>query len=531
MPPVTDTLCRSYLDLRWNFDPVAGTEAGDPGADQRLGSFDEESVRAELAAFRAMAGAVEDLDVADLQDEIDRTALLDDIRVTIFRFQHERPHVHNPAFWLSHLFRALHSLLQRADDRPAERAAAALARLGAAPAFLEQATKTIREPPSVLLETAIQMLEGGGALPAHTAAEFGRRAPELAPALDAAATSTVTALGAFGARLRALLDARPAEQSFSVGEDEFNRRLHYEHNLRATAPELWRYGLHLVEEAAAAVQRSAAEIEPDRPWAEVVRRLRAEAVTGGATRALAAEVMRARTIAQNEGIVPLPEGEIRIEPTPAFLRHFVPAVWCDPPGPEEPGKAGVLYVTDSPGANGQAHGRHETWAWAAAEAYPGFFLQRRVAAGLSSLVRRYLWTPVTVRGWALYVEELMAEAGLARTPAERLLGEVRLLRAAVRIILDVGLHTRGTTPEDAAAYAMEHLAVDRAEAEEMVRRACARPTYSLADAVGRRELLALRNDWRKEAGGAAPLRAFHDAVLAYGGLPVALIRWGMGLDE
>jgi uncharacterized protein (DUF885 family) len=111
--------------------------------------------------------------------------------------------------------------------------------------------------------------------------------------------------------------------------------------------------------------------------------------------------------------VPFPEGEIRVEPTPAFLRHFVPAVWCDPPGPEEAGKTGVLYVTESPEANGQAHGRHETWAWAAAEAYPGFFLQRRVAAGLSSLVRRYLWTPLTVRGWALYVEELMAEAGLA----------------------------------------------------------------------------------------------------------------------
>jgi len=531
MPPATDTLCRSYLDLRWTFDPVAGSEAGDAAADQRLGSFDEDTVRATLAAFRAMAGAVEDLDITDLQDEIDRTALLDDIRVTIFRFQHERPHLHNPAFWLTHLFRALHSLLQRADDRPQDRAAAALARLVAAPAFLQQATATIQEPPSVLLESALEMLEGGGALPSHTAAEFGRHAPDLAPALDAAASATSAALATFGARLRALLEARPAVQSFSVGEDEFNRRLHYEHALRATAPELWRYGLHLVEEAAAAVQRSAAGIEPDRPWADVVRRLRAEAVTGGATRAFAAEVTRARTIAQSEGLVPLPEGEIRVEPTPAFLRHFVPAVWCDPPGPEETARTGVLYVTESSGHNGHAHGRHETWAWAAAEAYPGVFLQRRVAAGLSSLVRRYLWTPVTVRGWSLYVEELMAEAGLARTPAERLLGEVRLLRAAVRIILDVGLHTRGMTPDDAVAYAIEHLGIDRTEAEEMVRRACARPTYSMADAVGRRELLALRNDWRKQAGGAAPLREFHDAVLAYGGLPVALIRWGMGLEE
>jgi uncharacterized protein (DUF885 family) len=81
------------------------------------------------------------------------------------------------------------------------------------------------------------------------------------------------------------------------------------------------------------------------------------------------------------------------------------------------------------------------------------------------------------------------------------------------------------------SYAVEHLAVDREEAMEMVRRASARPTYALADAVGRRELLALRDAWRAEAGPGAPLRAFHDEVLSYGGLPVSLIRWGMGLDD
>jgi len=47
--------------------------------------------------------------------------------------------------------------------------------------------------------------------------------------------------------------------------------------------------------------------------------------------------------------------------------------------------------------------------------------------------------------------------------------------------------------------------------------------------VGRREFLHLRDAWRDAAGPSAPLRAFHDAVLAYGGLPVSLSRWGMGL--
>jgi uncharacterized protein (DUF885 family) len=69
----------------------------------------------------------------------------------------------------------------------------------------------------------------------------------------------------------------------------------------------------------------------------------------------------------------------------------------------------------------------------------------------------------------------------------------------------------------------------RAQAQAEVSRYCAWPTYQLSYAVGRRELLHLREAWRSAAGAAAPLRDFHDAVLAYGGLPVSLIRWGMGL--
>ena len=64
-----------------------------------------------------------------------------------------------------------------------------------------------------------------------------------------------------------------------------------------------------------------------------------------------------------------------------------------------------------------------------------------------------------------------------------------------------------------------------------MRRYCAWPAYQLCYAVGRRELLALRDDFRAAHGSAFTLRGFHDAVLPYGGLPVTLIRWGLGLGE
>ncbi len=529
MPSVTDALARSYLDLRWNFDPAAGTAAGDAASDARLGSFDDVSVRRQLAAFRAMAGAVEELEIADLQDEIDRTALLDDIRVTIFRFQHERPHVHDPAFWLTHLFGALQGLLDRADDDPQRRAAAALARLQATPGFLAGAAATLRSPPPVMLGTALTMVEGGAGLPRAVAAEFSARVPGQADALAAGAHEAAAALAHFKTSLRTELQANPAELSFAVGEDEFNRRLHHEHALRATAPELWRYGLRLVEEAGAVMQDAAGALAPGVPWAETIRRLRAEPPSVPLLEAYADEVGRARGFLAASGLVGVPSAELRVEHTPPFLRHFVPAVWCAPAGPEEGSRAGRLYVSEA--GSGTVHCRHETWAWAAAEAWPGHFLQRQTAAAQRSLVRRYLWTPLTVRGWALYAEELLADAGFAGGAEARLLGAVRRLRAAVRVILDIGLHPRGMTPAEGVSYAVEHLAVDRDEAMEMVRRASARPTYAMADAVGRRELLQLRESWRVRVGPKEPLRAFHDAVLAYGGLPVSLIRWGMGLDD
>jgi len=529
MSSVTDPLTRSYLDLRWNFDPAAGTAAGDAASDPRLGSFDDVTVRRQLAAYRAMAGAVEEMEIAELQDEIDRTALLDDIRVSVFRFQHERPHVHDPAFWVSHLFMALHGLVERADDDSERRAAAALARLQATPEFLTGASATLRSPPPVLLGTALTMIEGGAALPAQVAVEFGRRVPGLADALAGAAREANEALAQFKMSLRTDLQANPAELSFAVGEDEFNRRLHHEHALRSTAPELWRYGLHLVEETGGAMQAAAEALCPGEPWAETIRRLRAEAPGVPLLEAYADEVGRARGFLSESRLVALPAAGLLVESTPRFLEHFVPAVWCEPPSPDEAGREGRLYVSEASG--GAVHSRHETWAWAAAEAWPGHFLQRQTAAGQRSLVRRHLWTPLTVRGWALYSEQLLAEAGFAGGAEARLMGTMRLLRAAVRVILDVGLHTRGMTPGEGVSYAVEHLAVDHEEAMEMVRRASARPTYALADAVGRRELLKLLGSWRERAGPDVPLREFHDLLLSYGGLPVSLIRWGMGLDD
>jgi uncharacterized protein (DUF885 family) len=529
----TADLFRSYLDVRWHFDPAAATAQGVTGHDERLADYSATPMLEHLAAFKAIAVAAEQLEVDEPQEEIDRTAFLDELRMTISRFERERPHVHDPSFWLGHLYNAFQSLLRRREDTPAAKARGLLGRLKAAPGFLKAARETLREPPQIFLDTAQALTEAGPRLLADVAKVASQGNPELASAVDEALSEAEEALARFGLALKSELRAHHDDLSFAIGEDQFNRRLHHEHALQAGAPELYRYGLHLADEVEAEVAALARQVDPRVSWRAVVERLREQAAPGpDLVAAFRDSVERARHFLEARALVTIPEGTLEVIETPAFLRPLMPFAAYSPPPAFGPARNGTFYVTSPrPGeatSNGQ-YSLHEIAATAVHEAWPGHHLQMLSARGAMSDVRRVSWTPVTVEGWALYCEELMAEQGFFASVEERLFQRLHLLWRAVRIVLDVGLHTRGMTPQEAVDLLVNRVAMDRAKAQAEVSRYCAWPTYQLCYAVGRREFLHLRDAWRESAGAKAPLRQFHDQVLSYGGLPVSLIRWGMGL--
>jgi uncharacterized protein (DUF885 family) len=533
-----DDLCRSYLDLKWHFDPAAATAAGAVAHDGRLGAYDAESMREHVAAFHAIAAGVEELEVESLDDEIDRTALLNELRATEARLLVERPHVRNPEFWLSHVLGALYGLLARPDGEPASRAQPALDRLEAMPAFLDAARATLAKPPSVFVDTALQMLGGGGELVVQTMRTFAPAAPGLAERLTAAAEAALKSLAAFGRALQSEIEADAEPRAFAVGQDHFELRLHVEHALKENAGELHRYGRRLQAETMAELDALARSIDGDRPWRELVERLREQTPGGDLLAHYSSEVERSLEFVRERGLVAVPDGPLAVEATPPFLSALIPFAAYEPPPTLLPTRVGRFYVTEPPAELApdararllRDHCVHDLVWTVVHEGYPGHHLQLLTAQGLASEVRRHLWTPVFVEGWALYGETLMAESGFARGPEERLFQLVNLLWRAVRVVLDTALHTGDMTPVQAVDYLVAHLPMERAHAEAEVRRYCATPTYQLSYAVGRREILALRDAWRRRAGPDAPLGGFHDELLRYGGLPPALVRWGMGLD-
>jgi uncharacterized protein (DUF885 family) len=529
---------QSYFDLHWHMDPVAATQAGVASYDDRYGRFSPGALAPHVAGLRSLVSALEAVATAGLEEEIDRTALLNEIRVTLRRFERLKPQAKNPEFWLTHVLSGLHHLLLAADRSPDAKARAALGRLEEIPAFLDDARATLTEPVGVFVETALRMNEGGRLLVGEVAVALAAQAPEYADRLRAAAERAGAALAAFDRDLEEWLET--GSDRYAIGEDAFNFLLHYQHALRDTAPELWRYGLRLKEEIEADLQERGARLDSGRPWQDVVEQLRADHPSADELiDAYAREMARARAFVVERDLAPIPDAPLGVVPTPPFLRPVIPYAAYDSPGAYAGDRTGRFYVTVPdprlPPAQQERilrdHCRHQLAATALHEGYPGHHLQLVTAKSLPSHVRKNLWTPLTVEGWALYCEDMMAEQGFYSSEEELFFQRVHLLWRAMRILLDVGLHTRGMTPEQAVDEMVATLHWERGNAEAEMRRYCAWPAYQLCYAVGRRELLRLRDDFRAARGRAFTLRAFHDAVLPYGGLPVTLIRWGLGLSE
>ncbi len=232
-------LLQSYLDLRWHFDPAAASAAAVVSADARLGAFDARAMREHVAAFRSIAGAIEDVALDELDDEIDRTALLADVRVTIARLEQERPHVRDPGFWISHAHDAIASLL--GGPSADERAPPAFARISLLPAFLDAARATLRRPPVLLVDAALAQLGPVGELLVRAASRFGAAAPGGVEAMNVAVTTALQAFARFGTALRDEIEPEPDWARAALGEELFERRVQEAYAVRSSPAELARW--------------------------------------------------------------------------------------------------------------------------------------------------------------------------------------------------------------------------------------------------------------------------------------------------
>jgi Bacterial protein of unknown function (DUF885) len=172
----------------------------------------------------------------------------------------------------------------------------------------------------------------------------------------------------------------------------------------------------------------------------------------------------------------------------------------------------------------RGNNRHFARATVHHEVIPGHHLQ----GFMTDRHFAYRWpfgTAFWTEGWALWWEMLLWERGFVSTPEDRVGALFWRMHRCARIQFSLGFHLGEMSPEECIDFLVERVGHERENAEAEVRRSFEGgygPLYQLAYMIGALQFRALYAELVR-SGQMTP-RAFHDAVLTGGNLPIELVR-------
>ncbi len=209
----------------------------------------------------------------------------------------------------------------------------------------------------------------------------------------------------------------------------------------------------------------------------------------------------------------LPRGRFGIEPVPADIAPF----WTAGRGGASTYWLNTYDLPSRPLYNLAALTLHES--------APGHSFQLSLAEEQTALppFRRNGYISAYGEGWGLYAEKLGVEMGIYATPYENFGRLTYEMWRACRLVIDTGLHHKGWSRDKALAYLRDHTALSEHEVTTEVDRYISWPGQALSYKLGEIRIVGLRAEAEKELGTRFDIRAFNDAVLAQGSVPLPVL--------
>lgn len=546
-----DAIVRDYDAFNRVQDPLRAAERGDAQAARRWPDNSPAMVTARGKALGELDRRLRALPATLPGDgSLNRELLLDRLAMALrgLEFDEERINfISGDGFYTTADYAALNTRIETP-----EQAEAWLARLDALDAYFSRELDNLRRgvrtrftQPRMTVERAIADVRAQIAVPVD-------RAPLLAPLRFLPSAWPEAQRGELAARGLAIFEksVRPAQRrvlqyleteylprarpSIGVGSLPRGREYYAFVVRRHTTTELTPEQIHALGEREvarirAAMDRVIAEIGFKGTFAEFLVSVRQDSrfyVDAFNYGARASEVAKRAEFALPRLFGRLPRLPYGVMPMPEGL---------------ESSSAGYLAGSPERGAAGRVV--YKPWmaqkmptfgiaAWVLHEGVPGHHLQIALSQEVENLpeFRRADDITAYVEGWGLYSEFLGEEMGIYRDPYEQF-GRLSLeIWRACRLVVDTGMHVMGWSRERAVSCLRDNSALAPTEIEFEIDRYIAWPGQALAYKIGEQKLIELRRRAEQQLGSRFDVRRFHDLVLGFGPMPLAVlearvVRW------
>ncbi|MDA4120102.1 MAG: DUF885 domain-containing protein [Thaumarchaeota archaeon] len=310
------------------------------------------------------------------------------------------------------------------------------------------------------------------------------------------------------------------------GREAYAKLIRVHTSLDLTPEEIHKTGLAEVDRINKETEELGEKVFSTRDRKEILRRLRSDSSLYFSSRdevAAKAETALARAnAAMEKWFGRLPKAPCEVVRMAEHEEKHSTIAYYRPPAADG-SRPGRYYInTSAP----ETRPRYEAEALAYHEAVPGHHLQIAIAQELEGIpeFRKNSGVTAFIEGWGLYSERLADEMGLYSSDLDR----IGILSfdswRACRLVVDTGMHAMGWTRDQAIDFMLGNTALAKNNIVNEVDRYITWPGQALAYKTGQLEIVGLRKGAESRLGSKFDVRAFHDALLDNGAVPLQVLR-------
>ncbi|HEL3193991.1 TPA: DUF885 domain-containing protein [Stenotrophomonas maltophilia] len=553
-------LSKRALDTWMQLSPVSATQIGDHRYDSELDDLSAAGQQKTLAAYKALLGELDKIEVAKLgrENQVDAAILRNQLQSEIWNAEVLQSGKWDPQLYNGIAGSAIYGLMAREFAPLPERLKSATARMEKLPAIFAQARENLdpARVPKIHAETVAKQNKGIlSIVDTFITPHIGELPQADQQRLQAAIDGLKKAVDEQQTWLDKTLVPN-AKGDFRIGAEKYDQKLKFALNSSLSRQEIGeraRAELKRVREDMYGIAQTVLKDKPGAPEmpAQPTDEQQQKAIEAALELAYADKPARDKVVddakaaleqstafVREHDLMTLPDAPVDIILMPEFQRG-VAVAYCDSPGPLDKNLKTFYAVSPIPDDWNEKqvdsflreYNSRMIHLLSIHEGTPGHYLEGWHSAKFPSTLRAVLRSGLFAEGWAVYTERMMQEQGyLNNDPLFHLVQLKFYLRTISNAILDQGVHVDNWDREK-AMHLMTHDAFQQESeaAGKWVRAqltSAQLPTYF----VGAQEHFDTRKAVQEKLGDKFNLKAYHDQVLSYGAPPVRFARQLM-LDQ